>query len=336
MSNRWSYILGLAAAIVFCVSASHTVKALTLVPPTLEFTANAGETKQTSIKIYNEGTSPVVVYTSAENFTAADENGTPNFIDTKDVTDLASWITVTPGPISMPAGDRLEIPVTIKVPTTADPGSHMAAVFFANQPGNPAPGTVAIQSKVGTLILLRVNGDIREAASVTEFTVDGKKMLSHRPVNFLLRISNTGNVHLRPTGTITIRNMIGGTATTVQINPNDGAVLPDSIRKFTTSWSKDGDITAKNFFQQVAAEFQNFGLGTYTAQASISYGQTNQTLLATTKFTIFPWHLLLVICLGLIIIIFLFIWLVRSYNRMIIRRAEENIERRSHGSSGRG
>lgn len=336
MSIRWPHFLGLAIAVGVSVFVSHPAQALTLVPPTLEFTANAGETKNTSVKIYNEGASPIVVYTSAENFTAADENGTPSFKEQKDVTDLASWIATTPGPISLPAGGRLEVPVTIKVPATADPGSHTAAVFFANQPGTPAPGTVAIQSKVGTLILLQVNGDIRAAAEIAEFKVDGQKTRPHRPVDFLLRVANSGNVHLRPEGTITIRNMIGGTATTLQINANQGAVLPNSIRKFTATWAKDGDGTTGNFFQEIGNEYRNFGLGTYTAEASLTYGQSNQTLVATAKFTIFPWHLLLVAFVGLVIVIFLIIWLGRSYNRMIIRQAEKNISRNTRGPANQG
>ncbi|MBI3572415.1 hypothetical protein HY091_02705 [Candidatus Kaiserbacteria bacterium] len=166
-----------------------------------------------------------------------------------------------------------------------------------------------------------MNGDIREAASVAAFTVDGKKTLTHPPVNFSLRISDDGNVHIRPTGVVTIRNMLGGVSATLPINPAEGAVLPGSIRHFTMTWKPDAD-RGPNFFQQLSSETHNFGLGTYTAEADITYGQSKQNLIVSAKFTIFPWRLLTVLALGLILAILILVWAVKAYNRMIINRAE--------------
>lgn len=299
----------------------RVAQAITLVPPTLEFGVDKGQVLKTAVKVYNEGTSVLTLFTSTANFKAADENGTPSFDDKNTTLDLAGWIGVTKGPITLQPGDRLEVPVTITVPADAEPGSHTAALFFGNQPPAAKGGSVVIESKVGTLILLRVNGDIREAASVAAFTVDGKKTLTHPPVNFSLRIANDGNVHIRPTGVVTIRNMLGGVSATLPINLAEGAVLPASIRHFMMTWKPDAD-RGSGFFQQLSSEAHNFGLGTYTAEADITYGQSKQNLIVSAKFTIFPWRLLTVLALGLILAILILVWAVKAYNRMIINRAE--------------
>lgn len=304
-------------------------RAITLVPPTLEFSANPGDTLKTQIKLFNESTGPITLFTSTANFTAGDETGTPKFDDVHADVDLAGWFTIPAGPLTLQANDRSVVDVTINVPKNADPGGHYAAVFFGNQPENKAAGggTVNISSKVGTLVLVRVAGDIREAASIKEFTAGGAKTMTRRPVIFNLRLHNDGNVHLRPTGSITIRNMMGGVAATLQINPDEGAVLPASTRHFSAQWNAEGQAERGNFFREIKDEFRNFGFGTYTAEANIAFGQSKQNLIATAKFTIFPWHALLVIVIGIVALVFLITWLVTAYNRMIISRAQK-------GSSG--
>lgn len=299
----------------------RAASALTLVPPSLEFGATAGETLRTSIKLYNEGLETVNLFTSTANFSAQDEQGTPNFDFDHPNQGLAGWITTDPTQLTLAAGERREVAVTVNVPTTAEPGGHYAAVFFGTQPPVTKGGQVGVASKVGTLVILRIEGAINEAASVKEFfIVGGEKLFVHPPVSFRLRIQNTGNVHVRPSGTIEIKNMFGGQTASLVVNPSGGAVLPSSIRQFEVDWKKDaGD--PKGFFDHLKTEWRNFGLGTYTAQATVTYGSSPHTLIASASFTLFPWHLLLAELVSAAALVVALIFSVKRYNAMIIRRA---------------
>lgn len=319
------WVVGASALFVLAVLARPTY-AITLIPPSLELGANPGETLSTKMKLFNEAATDVTLYPSTDNFTAADEAGTPKFLNTP-AEDLASWITVPAGPIILKPGERTEVPIDIHVPNNADPGGHYAAIFFSDQPITGPTGTgVSVTNKVGTLVITRIEGTIREAGRLAQFSTDGgKSMYTRTPVTFSIRFENQGNVHLRPTGSITVRNMLGGTTVVLPINPTQGAVLPSSIRKFQTAWDRTSSSSAKsNFFSEIGAEWKNFALGPYTAEVSLTYGQTNdKSAVGSVRFWVFPWHVLLVVLVLVVLIVTLLILLIGRYNRWILRHAQK-------------
>lgn len=133
-----------------------------------------------------------------------------------------------------------------------------------------------------------------------------------------LRIRNTGSVHFRPTGTLSVRNMWGGIVARVPANPKQSAVLPNSIRRLDTWWTKTTDIAQGGFWAEVTNEWQNFALGRYSATVDVRYGSQNIPLEArTVTFWVLPWALGLLL-LGAIIILLLG---MNLYNRLIISAA---------------
>ena len=172
---------------------------------------------------------------------------------------------------------------------------------------------------------MRVEGNIREAGNITDFSVTKTGVYSRLPVSFNALFRNEGNVHVRPTGEVTVRNVLGGTSVVLSVNEALGAVLPSSERRFTTTWEKEPNrATAGNFFQEVGAEWNNFAFGPYTATVNLKYGLSNDNVVTqTVRFVVIPWQLLLVILLAIILVVLLTVWGVRRYNRWIIRRAEQ-------------
>lgn len=314
-------VMGVTAALGF----PHVGRAISIVPPTLEFSTQAGQTVTGKIKILNDEKDFKTFYLSTANFKAGDENGQPEFNFQTDVVDLASWIKLDAASIDLQPGGIANVAVTIEVPKNADPGGHYAGVFVSTTP--PDAGNVKVVQKTGTLAILRVEGNVQEAAVVRQFTTStGKTMLDRLPADLILRIQNTGNVHFRPKGLITIRNMWGGVSATIDINPKEGAVLPSSIRKFDMLWKKDTDtVKSGGFFTEIGNEWNNFALGGYTAELNATYGSSNQTLTSTLHMTIFPWRVMLVVALVVVILIFLIMWLVKSYNASIIKRAKASV-----------
>lgn len=302
---------------------TQRANALTLVPPSLEFSTQPGKTIDTLIKLYNEGSDPISVYMSTALFTAKDETGTPDFTFNAQPSDIATWIKAPAGPLGIQAGERIEVPVTIEIPATAEPGGHFAGLFFETRPPDNAPGQVKVRQKIGTLVILRIDGDIQESATVEKFAVDNIGALHRLPVAFVTKVHNTGNVHVRPTGTIQIKNMFGKVVSTLAINESEGAVLPNSTRRFDAMWhTQTVDETRGSFTAELGREWHNFAFGKYTATFAGTYGATKQTLAATTTFTVWPWELLLVFGVGLIVVVVLLILFIKWYNGMIIRRAQ--------------
>ncbi len=312
-------------------------QAITQVPPSLEYTVKPGESFDGFLKIINEETSARTLFVSTANFTAKDETGVPNFLFDAANSDLASWITVNLDSVSVEPQRTVQVPFRVAVPDHAEPGGYYAGIFFGTQPA-AGTGQVAIGAKIGTLLIVRVEGEIREAALVKEFSMDKEKTLPNRlPVTLFARIENTGNVHVRPTGTITIKNMFGRVVKELPFNDAQGAVLPTSTRRFDVTWAKTDpkpepdDAAAfsppppRGFFGELQAEWKNFAIGKHTATFAAEYGQTKQPLRAVATFTVFPWRVLTVSGIVLILALLLLIFGVKNYNAMIIRRAQQKM-----------
>lgn len=306
-----------------CLLLPATVAALTLIPPSIELGLNPGQKSQTSIKLFNETADTVELYPEPRSFTAKGETGQPSFDFSTPVEGLASWITVEPGPIVLKPNERYEVPLTITPPANADPGGHYASVFFSTAPPKEGAGQVHIASKVGTLLLTRVAGTVTETGSISEFqTTSGRTIFTRPPVEFFVRYENSGNVHLRPTGTVTITNMFGKVAGTADFNAGNGATLPKSVRRYDIKWEKAQVNGSSSFWSEYGNEKSNFGFGRYTAKLSISAGTSVPfTKTATLVFWLFPWHVILIWALGVVVVVVVLFILIKRYNAWIIKKA---------------
>jgi hypothetical protein len=132
---------------------------------------------------------------------------------------------------------------------------------------------------------LKVNGEGKQEGTLEDFKLMGpsKSIYQKRPEGFEIAFKNTGNVHLVPYGTVTIKSMIGRT---VEVVPVDAYfVLPESTRYREVLW-KEGT-----------------GLGRYTATLSLYKGYGNEFTESKIAFWILPWKLLVAVFVGITIII---------------------------------
>lgn len=317
-------------ALVFLVTPFVSVKALTVSPARLEISGNPGSQLKVDMILMNDKDENQVFYSSYANFEAQGESGTPNFIEPKE--GLGTWMKA-PETVSLAPFETKTIPVTIAVPNTALPGGHFAAVFWSTIPPHTIQqGQVAIGAKLGILVLLRVNGDINEAGSILNFdTKESIRKFSALPVSFVYRFNNTGDDRVKPTGTLTITNLIGMKRAVLDGNPGQGNVLPHSTRRFDLAWVKkdaptDEVVAPMGFWDTVQYQWNNFAFGKYTATLSLSYTSKNTTGSATTIFYVFPWQLLVVILVSALLAFFIFRKMLRSYNKMLIAQVREKIE----------
>ncbi|MBI3115044.1 MAG: hypothetical protein HYZ09_00950 [Candidatus Kerfeldbacteria bacterium] len=330
MNRKPLLFLAATSALVLSLSVStRSAQAITVIPPTQEFlNVRPGETIDTKVKVFNEEATPKTIYASTANFGALDETGTPNILAETDQSDLAGWMKVDREGRVVQPGERLEFAVKIEVPADAPPGGHYAAVLISPEPPAPAGDStqVAISQKVASLVLVGVEGVIKESGSIAGFTTaGGRKTFNRLPVDFLIRFINSGNVHLRPTGEITIRNLLGGTSSTLAVNPGILlAVLPQQVRKFDATWEKEALAGERGtFFQELGREWKNFGLGPYTAELVLQYGATkDKVAVANLQFQIFPWRILLLWLIMLVLVILLLVIIIRRYNRWIVARSQ--------------
>jgi hypothetical protein len=300
--------------LVLPVSAS----ALTISPAKIELAVDPGQTAIGEIEVFNEQQETKTFYTSFENFEPRGETGAPYFVGGG--SGLASWIESTES-FEIEPGEEIKIPYSITVPKDATAGGYFAGIFFGTQPpSSNGESEVSIGGKIGSLVLLRVNGAITEEGGVLDFNIEEGKVLTGTPVVFSHRFNNNGGDRVVPKGQLTIKNMFFLNTATLPVNASDGSVLPGSVRKYETIWQDQELPENPSFFQVVKHQFSHFHLGVYQATLDISWGESSQTNVSKLWFFIFPWQLIVVSLVGLIALL----QGIRFYNRLIISRASSN------------
>jgi hypothetical protein len=295
------FFLGLLIFLSSCFRFSHAqqspAEGITISPPINELTINPGQEIVQKILVTNPTENLLELYPSVMNFEAAGEGGEPNFYPPAEEARkfaIARWISLSQSKIALSPRQEISFEYTIKVPSDAEPGGHYGVVFLGTKPPeiNAGASQVSIASQVGSLILVRVPGDITEEAALEEFSAPW--FYFKPPVPFSVFIRNKGNTHFKPEGEITIRSWGGKEVERIPINPKNGNVLPDSRRRFDTNWLP-------------TSSFWRIPVGRFSADLRTVYGSTDKTLDGKLYFWILPWWFIITVLTLIIIIIYFLI-----------------------------
>lgn len=289
--------------------------ALKVSPVRLDLKLDPGVTQKVSLYVQNISSVPATLHAAINDFVAAgDETGRPNIILNENEYAPSHSLKRLVTPISdftVGPGENKEIKVTITVPKNAAGGGYFGAVRFA--PANAAGSeNLNLSASVGSLMLLKVNGDIKEELSLESFDVrkkgaPGSFFMDKQNLSATMRFKNSGNIHVEPFGKIILKRF-GKTVGQYEINNTTprSNVLPDSIRRFDVPLTKVGSF------------------GKYTLEGNFGYGTSGQLLTAQTTFYVVPAALLAAGLGGVVLVIGLIFILprtIRAYNRRIIRSA---------------
>jgi hypothetical protein len=291
-------------------------QALEIGPPVLNLTGDPGQTINATISLRDISSTSLIVKGQFNDFIANGEDGTPKIlIEEGEISPYSfkSWVAPLPA-LVLKSKEVKNLPITIYVPDDAAPGGYYGIVRFTATPPELEGTGVSLSASLGALILLRINGEAQELLSVEEFSAshDGKtgSLFEFAPILFTERIKNEGNVHERPAGIVTVKDMFGKVVATLGVNQPPKDILPGSIRKFESS------LDSTNIGDKVL-----FGL--YTAELSLTYGADKQTITDKLSFWVIPYTLIAVIIISLIGGFFLLRFFIRRYNRHIIKKSQK-------------
>ncbi len=257
-------------------------------PQVLDLTANPGEKLTNSFRLTNASDESVDIKAIPENFTPRGEEGAVDLTTDATTYSLAQWISVTPETVTLGSKKTQDFKVSISVPDTAEPGSHFGSVVFKTIPPEQKGSGALISQEIAPVILLRVAGNVTESAQVASFTTAKSFYSIDDSVEFLSRIENTGSVHFKPTGKITVKDMFGHEISTLELDKKN--VLPSSIRQIPTTWNSSG-----------------FKFGRYTATLTLVFGENNEIRTVTHSFYFFPYQIILPILFVLLLLVYVIV-----------------------------
>ena len=288
-------ILGVACSLllVFCffeVSA-YTIQDLpdteitndiVLSPGKVELFLNPGESVEKIISITNRTGREAEIVVEVEDFSGSDNPKEALIFwgGGRGSRSLKDYIKFETNEFVLAHGQRMNLPITVRIPEGAEPGGLYGAVFVSTRFSESA-GDVGAVSRLGSLFFVKVGGESFEDGWLRKFdTKAGEKFFEKGPVSFEVLFENNGNVHLLPYGFIGIENMFGREVSLIDIDP--WFVMPDSLRAREIRWSADGFC------------------GRYKAHLKINRGYGNVVDEAVVTFWVLPWKTILAVIISFV------------------------------------
>lgn len=274
---------------------------LQIKPAVIEDKVNPGDEFHFTLTVTNISASEKKFYLLAEDITGLDERGVPQFAKGGEVSqyELSQWISLPVDSVVLGPGEVRAIPFSIKVPLDAAPGSHFGGVFFDSEPPKLRTTGAAVSMKVGSIVSLKISGEVIEEVRLREFSTD--KLVYNEPsIVFAVKTENMGNSLSRPHGLVEVANMFGTQIASIRVNEKGSPIFPGGDKIYNAEWASD-----------------RFAFGRYQAVASIVYGDEGRTTItAATSFWVLPLKFIM-LTLGSIVGL---VGLLYAFTQMYIRR----------------
>lgn len=289
--------------------------ALKVSPVRSDADVTPGSSKVFDVYVQNLSDSTASLQAIVNDFVAnKDESGTPSIIldsnQSAPTHSLRQFVTPIPN-FTLQPNEQKDIKVTVTIPKGAAPGGYYGAVRFAPATAS-TDQSVTLSASVGSLILIKVPGAIKENVNIASFDVrkdDTAKTFftSGKDLQAVVRFQNNGDVQEEPFGKVLVKKG-GQTLATYEINNTSprGNVLPGSIRRFSVDLNKLGSF------------------GKYTIEGNFGYGSNGQLLTASKTVYIVPVSVLIIVgiaVIALLLIIFVAPRMIKGYNRRVVQKA---------------
>ena len=179
--------------------------------PNFQYAAEPGQTIDDAIVVTNMTAAPLTlaVY-AADAFTTS--SGQLDLLPAGEPsTDVGTWVDLDEDEVTLDAGEAATIPFTVTVPDDATPGDHSGGIvtsFRSTQSGS----TVALDSRLGSRMHVRVAGELTPAVDATDVRVDYHPSWNpfasgSATVHYVLR--NTGNTRAVATDSASVAGPMG-------------------------------------------------------------------------------------------------------------------------------
>lgn len=336
--KRACLVLAVILAVGACagpILAATMGVALGVVPLSIHLELSPGQSASGQIDVMNTNQVPInlKVYlmdrvTKSNGQILFTEPGTGKF-------SAATWLTVDTGALSMTPGETKKVDWKITVPEDAEPGEHATVIFFEPDQEQAQAGQVNIGTRIGTVITVKVPGQIRREGKLVGFHAEqppihlvfrpfGRQLLNVSfklpfrifdggPIPLGAGFENTGNISAEVTSKVEILTKSGKSV--ANLTSADSAVIfPGDSWTVSATWDDPPTF------------------GRFVAKLHLNYGPDVPELTAETTFNVFPVRqalALLVFAAG--------IWFIRGgITALVQRRRRKREKRKAKGASPGG
>lgn len=298
---------------------------LTASPVFFEFSTEKGTTLKDKIRVRNNTAASISLQVGLQRL-APGANSEATLSDPKPEDEFVSWVTLESQSVTARPREWTDIPFTITVPQDAAFGYYFAFLLTQAPPEKEA-GTAKVAGGVAVPVLLNVKAPGAVASGkLIEFKP--KTLINeYLPVEFITRVSNTGNVHIKPRGNIFVRGAGGKDLAILEVNQALGNVLPQGSRSFESAWTdgflvREPSADGKTKLTIHWNKLTDFRIGRYSAYLLAVYddGTKDVALEGTTSFWVIPYKILAGLLIGLVALVLVVRKLLRIYVERELRK----------------
>jgi hypothetical protein len=312
--GAWCLVLGICLvfdAWILVIPAKAQSLSLSLWPPVLEAMIMPGKSITQAYTITNSGLD-TVIDTQIMRFEPSDEFGnvTLRGLTSDEVRPLFSFENANLSlgiPFRLKSGDSEQVILKITIPEDCLEDDYYFTFLFSTPPAAKIGQSVSREAgTIGANLLLTVSKDGQplRKGEIAEFILSRCQKLpffnfclldSLDPVEFILRINNTGQAFWKPFGKVKINGLLKQ-STEIEIIPEN--VLAKTSRQIRGQCQAGEEIYPCPLFWE-----PKFLLGPYRAQAELSIGNLQGDKI-TQNFTFFafPFKLITAILTGIILL----------------------------------
>lgn len=214
---------------------TQTQNTIQIAPLKYEENLNLGDVKEGTIDVMNPTTKDEMIQVEATSLKMTGINGQLEFYNDQKSQGFEKFITFDSNQFLLPAGEGKKVKFRLGIPISASSGAYFGAVFFRLVPDSidSSESKAIATGQAGTIFLLTVGqGDVR-SGKLDSFNISGnpfsKKTVFEVEQSNLSKYNTTPRgTYLKPTGTITVKNIFGKVKSKQEISSY--YVLPETKR----------------------------------------------------------------------------------------------------------
>lgn len=286
------YLIGSLALIFLLFLNIGKIHALYISPARQTVIVEPGTAQTIPLNVYNDENEIITLIPEVSPFVIDSKTGAPIF----DVEDEAkNWLSVLPRRLRLEPGQRAVFTFNASIPENTQVKSHYLGLFARQKSEG---GQVGVGSRVGSLLFLHIAGELEEEVMLEDFA-SPKKIYFKGPAEIILKLKNSGSIHVVLQGKIEIQNMFGMKKEPIVLNESGYKILPGG------EWERD--LIVENLSWK--------DIGKIKLHANIKYGLAEKELHTSSSFWYLPVWFVISAVLALFLLFVLFWHIHKKVNK---------------------
>ena len=166
----------------------------------------------------------------------------------------ADWVSIQPAKFYLQPGASKKIILRVRIPDGAD-GGHYGKLVFETSPFTADKlSDSEPETSLGSTLMVVIPGTSKIKGAITNF--EPSLIGNGKIPEFAIGFNNTGNVHMRPTGMITIKDYMGDVVHEQSLGKNVPFVLPGNTRQIKEVYNGE-ELPAGKYSAMIVINYED-------------------------------------------------------------------------------